>query len=204
MNKKVIISLVTVAIVVIVGICVAFAVFGNNDSKNETTSTTTATKATQVTTQAQTEQATEAPTQAQTEMATEAPAPQNEEDVEYEPVIPNVIGVWKSQDYPDLASVQVVNQAGNTIDIIITSLSNNEASKIATAKASVTLDVSAGSSSVSGSGTFEYTDSFGNSGTGIIGVNESVIALNITEEYNSGSTWGISNTSGKYLPPYSE
>ena len=207
MSKKFKLSLVAIAIIAIAGTCV-----GCSDSKTENTSTTVATttatqaqteKATEAPTQAQTEKATEAPEQNNAEQATQAPAPQNEDYDSPEPTIPNVVGVWKNKDYPDSASVEVVNQAGNTIDIIISSTSSN-ASHIATAKASVSLEVSPGSSSVTGSGTFDYTDSFGNSGTGIIGVNESAITLNITEEYNDNRGWGISKASGKYLPPYAE
>jgi hypothetical protein len=75
---------------------------------------------------------------------------------------------------------------------------NESHSKIATAKASVELDVWDDGTLVRGESEFEVTDSFGNSGKGTILVSENVIKI-IFDEFDNVNVWSIGNTSGDYI-----
>ncbi len=114
-------------------------------------------------------------------------------------VVPQLRTIWYHTNNPNGCTIEIENQNGNTLDLVICS-SNENATKIATAKVSVTLDdVYFDGAIVRGNGAFEYTDSFGNSGTGTLNVSENVIILVINEEYNAGRGFGISYNTGKYL-----
>lgn len=195
-NKKPLIALVAVLVVVVIGICIALAVFSGKDS-NDTTATTvpTTTKATETTTTAQLENTTvAAATQAQIESTAAPVTTQTQQDS----AIPNVAGTtWAHERLINNASIQVTNQSGNTIDFTIT-YNNENATKIAIAKVSTSLEVT-NNNPVTATGTFEYKDSFENTGTGTISVKENVITLVINEEYNNGSGWGIANVTGDYI-----
>lgn len=113
--------------------------------------------------------------------------------------IPQLKNIWCHARNPRGCTIRILSQDGNSFDMQICS-SNEDATKIATADVSVTLkDVYYDGSVVRGNGSFEYTDSFGNTGTGTINVSENVILMVINEGYNAGSLWGISNTTGKYI-----
>ncbi len=114
-------------------------------------------------------------------------------------VIPTLTGVWKHETHPNNCAIEVNMQCGNTLDMTI-SVANDRATKIALANVTVTLDkVYDDGVVIRGEGSFEYTDSFGNKGTGTASVSENVILLVINEEYNAGCGWGISYATGDYI-----
>lgn len=113
-------------------------------------------------------------------------------------VVPSVVGHWKHEVAPKGYSIMVNWQNGNTLGLTIEAVRGNYA-QIATADVSVTLDnVYNDGACVRGEGTFEYTDSFKNSGIGSISVSENVILL-VIEETNSVSSWGIAYATGEYI-----
>ncbi len=116
-----------------------------------------------------------------------------------EVVIPELRSTWYHSNNPTGCVIKVNNQNGNTLDLSV-SLSNENATKIALADINVTLsDVYYDGSIIRGEGSFNYTDSFGNEGTGGISVSENVIILVFDEEYNAGRGFGIANATGKFL-----
>lgn len=156
---------------------------------------------------------TQAPTQEPTTPQNEANnvekniAPDNNEsDIEYseneetedEVVLPQIRSVWYAENNPNGCSICINSQQGNTLNLTVSAV-RGKSSQIATSDITVTLDCEYDDSIVRGYGGFEYTDSFGNCGTGSISVSENVIILVINEEYNSGRGWGISHNTGKYL-----
>ncbi len=113
-------------------------------------------------------------------------------------VVPNVVGIWKPEHGSSGYSIVVNMQNGNELDFIITAIRGNNA-QIATADVRTTLDkVYHDGACVRGEGSFEYTDSFGNSGIGRISVSENAIVL-VVEETNSVSSWGIAFATGEYI-----
>ncbi|MBQ8057426.1 MAG: hypothetical protein IJ275_03720 [Ruminococcus sp.] len=145
------------------------------------------------------------PTVAQTQTETKVENTYVEEDtpvvqtkVEDDYDISVVNTCYRNMSNPDHCSIEINNQYGNTLDFTITS-SNENYSKIATANVSVTFDNVDEYGIPYGTSSFEYTDSFGSSGTGVIDFNSCRIILDINQEYNSGSPWNISNASGKFL-----
>ena len=85
-----------------------------------------------------------------------------------------------------------------SIDLLIESR-NESATKIATAKTSVTLDLTKDGNIVRGKSDFSFTDSFGNSGNGSISVCENVITIVIDELVDLGRGWSIGNATGDYI-----
>ena len=83
------------------------------------------------------------------------------------------------------------------MDLLISSVRGN-AAQIATFKITITVTPEMVGSTVRGTDTFEYTDSFSNTGECSVTVSENVITLIVTEETHSGS-WGISNATGDYI-----
>ncbi len=113
-------------------------------------------------------------------------------------VIPNVVGIWKHENRADGYSVVVNWQNGNELNFTITAIRGNYA-QIATADVTTTINnVYSDGACVRGEGTFDYTDSFGNSGIGRISVSENAIVL-VVEETNSTSSWGIAFATGEYI-----
>ena len=112
-------------------------------------------------------------------------------------VLPDLRGTWVLESNPLGRSVQVVKQDGNDLELLITAVRGN-ASQIATARVSVSLDPYFDGSVVRGTADFEYTDSFGNKGTGSVSASENVILLVINEEERV-SSWGIANSTGDYI-----
>ncbi len=200
-TKTALISLLSTLVVM----AMMFAMTGCNSS-NDKTAETKATTASTAATQAQTEKATTAETQAETQKATTAEKQdkaQDSQNSDNKLAISDVRGTWVLENAPNNCSVEVVNKAGNTIDIVITA-SNEGATKIATAKASLDIicngDLIDENGFSDGTGTFEYKDSFDNTGTGSIYVNSSVITIALTEDYNSGRGWGVApSANGKYV-----
>lgn len=111
--------------------------------------------------------------------------------------LPNVTGTWQHEKNP-YCTVQVLNQNGNKLDLLIESR-NESATKIATAKTSVTLDLTKDGNIVRGKSDFSFTDSFGNSGNGSISVCENVITIVIDELVDLGRGWSIGNATGEYI-----
>jgi hypothetical protein len=91
----------------------------------------------------------------------------------------DVTGTWQHAKNP-YCTVQVLNQNGNKLDLLIESR-NESATKIATAKTSVTLNLWKDGDIVRGESEFGFTDSFGNSGNGSISVSENKITVVINE-----------------------
>ncbi len=120
-----------------------------------------------------------------------------EDTTDNELTLPDVTGTWKHGNNINGCSVQIFNQDGNKIDFMIES-TNEDATKIATAKVSVELDLWHDGSVVRGESNFEVTDSFGNSGKGRISVSENVVTI-ILDDFTNVSSWGIGNTSGNYF-----
>lgn len=159
-------------------------------------------------TKKETEQPTQAQTKAQSEnksqtkTETNKPANNNTVDTQEtidEVVLPELRSTWYHNSNPTGCVIKVNNQNGNTLDLTV-SLSNENATKIALADINVTLsDVYYDGNIIRGEGSFNYTDSFGNEGTGGISVSENVIILVFDEEYNAGRGFGIANATGKYL-----
>lgn len=127
----------------------------------------------------------------------------NSDDTEQPPsdelVMPDITRTFVRTNDPSGSAIIVNSQNGNTLDITI-SISNENATKIAYTDVTVTLeDLYFDGSLVRGEGYFEYTDSFGNAGTGSVAVSKNVIILVINEEYNSGKGFGITYATGKYI-----
>ena len=113
-----------------------------------------------------------------------------------EVTIPDVTGTW-IHEYNPHCSIQVNNQCGNTLDLTIES-SNDSYTKIATAKVSVTLSTWKDDVAVRGNAGFNFTDSFGNVGSGHISVCENEIIL-VIDYINETNVWSIGNTTGEYI-----
>ena len=121
------------------------------------------------------------------------------EETDEQLVLPPLHSIWVHYNNPHGCTIEITNQNGNTLDFTICS-TNVNATKIATADVTVTLnEVYKDGDIIRGNGTFEYTDSFSNSGTGTLNISENAIILVINEEYNAGRGFGISNNTGKYL-----
>lgn len=149
-----------------------------------------------------TEPQTQAPTEIPTNPITDKSdnnsdeAEQTESD---ELVMPDITRTFVRTNDPSGSAIIVNSQNGNTLDMTI-SISNENATKIAYTNVTVTLDdLYFDGAVVRGEGYFEYTDSFGNAGTGSVAVSKNVIILVINEEYNSGRGFGITYATGKYI-----
>ena len=208
-NKKVIAVVISSLVAVLIIIGIVFAVTANSDNKTkETTATNVTEKATQAQTQAPTEAPTEAvaETQAPVVIETEAPVETVQEDADNEAddisneelIVPDVTGIWKNENYPSNYTVEIKNQNGNTMDITITAVRGN-AAQIATCDMTITVTPEMVGSTVRATDTFEFTDSFSNTGTCSITVSENVVTLIVTEGTNAGGNWGIFNATGDYL-----
>lgn len=151
-------------------------------------------------TQAETQPQTQTNTQQSKPVADKNTNPDSKQDKPVENlVIPQMRTLWYHSNNPNGCTIEITNQKGNTLSFTIC-CTNEKATKIATADVTVTLnDVYEDGSIVRGNGSFEYTDSFGNSGTGTLNVSENVILMVINEEHNAGRGFGISNSTGKYL-----
>ncbi len=113
------------------------------------------------------------------------------------PCFPDVTGLWDHESNPG-CSLQIVNQNGNDLDLVIESHNENY-TKIATAKVSVTLDTYMGKHGIVGTADFDYHDSFGSGGTGTITISEGVIHLEINKEYDPCAAWNITPATGVYV-----
>lgn len=206
-NKSIIISVLSVLVAMLM--VVSLAACGSKDDKKAET------KATELATQAETKIVTEAPTEAPTDAPaaeTQAPAVTEakaeadtdngdagvEAQSDDELVIPDVTGLWKNENNPNGCTIEVTSQDGNTLDMTITSVRGN-AAQIATFSIIVTVTPEMYGNIMRGEDSFEYTDSFGNTGNCIVSVSENVITLVVTEETNAGGNWGISNATGDYI-----
>ncbi len=203
-NRSIFISVLSVLVAMLM--VLSLAACGSKDDKNAET------KATELATQAETKIVTEAPTEAPTDAPTDAPAAEEtqaqadtddddagvEVQSDDELVVPDVTGLWKNENNLDGCTIEVTNQNGNTMDLAITSVRGN-AAQIATFNITVTLDTQMVGPSVRGEDSFEYTDSFGNTGNCTVSVSENVITLVVTEESNAGGNWGIANATGDYI-----
>ena len=111
----------------------------------------------------------------------------------------SVVGLcYRNLSNPDHCFLEITNQNGNTLDFTITS-SNGNNSHIATAKISVSFDNVDAVGVPCGVAEFEYTDSFGNSGTGVIDYNTARTILTINETDSANPVWSIANASGKFM-----
>ncbi len=105
-----------------------------------------------------------------------------------EQYIGNLTGIWQHTEYPGTI-VEVTAQSGNIIDLYIECV-NAKATRIATAEVyNVHL--------VNGTGTFDFTDSFGYSGTGVITFSGNSMTLTYSGVRGSGG-WSITGTGGKF------
>ncbi len=100
------------------------------------------------------------------------------EDNSYE--IPDVTGTWKNISN-DGCTIQVVNQSDNHVDLTIQCCSEN-ASKIATSRLSLDLETYTEGSETYGTAYFNYSDSFGGSGTGRIVFDGEIMTLELNEQ----------------------
>lgn len=105
---------------------------------------------------------------------------------------------YRNMSNPEHCFIEVTNQHGNTLDFKITS-SNGNYSHIATANISVSFDNVDELGVPYGVAEFEYVDSFGNSGTGVIDFNSVRTILTINETNKENPVWGIANASGKFI-----
>ena len=105
---------------------------------------------------------------------------------------------YRNMSNPEHCFIEVTNQHSNTLDFKITS-SNGNYSHIATANISVSFDNVDELGVPSGVAEFEYVDSFGNSGTGVIDFNSVRTILTINETNKENPVWGIANASGKFI-----
>ena len=112
-------------------------------------------------------------------------------------IFPDVTGTWKNETN-DGCTLQIVNQDGNDLDLVIESHNENY-TKIATAKVSVTLDTYNGKYGIVGTADFDYQDSFGSGGTGTIKISEGVIDLEINKEFDPCAAWNITPCTGRYV-----
>lgn len=130
----------------------------------------------------------------------------DEEDVHVEketteaglPILPDITRAWHHSNQPDQNIVTITNQDDNSFTLNIVSI-KDQASQVATADVPITLkNVHKNGSIVAGECKFEYTDSYGNKGYGVINVHEDAIILVIQEVFNTGASWSISNATGVY------
>lgn len=205
-NKSIFVSVLSVLVAMLM--VLSLAACGSKDDKKAET------KATELATQAETKIVTETPTDAPTDapaaetqapVVTEAQAADTdngdagvEAQSNDEIVIPDVTGLWKNENNPNGCTIEITRQDGNTLDMTITSVRGN-AAQIATFSITVTVTPEMYGNIVRGEDSFEYTDSFGNTGNCIVSVSENVITLIVTEESNGGGNWGISNATGDYI-----
>ena len=218
-NKAVIISLIIAVTVIVITflitlVAITFLITNNNNKETKTISTTEVTQhlteaPTEVPTEKETEPKTEAPTlkptQAPTQKPTQKTTPKpTEAPKPKELTIADVTGLWSHTEYSDNYTITVNNQDGNKLDLTICAVRGNGA-QIATCDVSVTVVVDAAggvgveSDNLSGRGTFKYTDSFSNKGSGEILVDKNSIELYIYESYSSNLNWGIGAATGTYI-----
>ncbi len=99
-------------------------------------------------------------------------------------------GGWERDQYPDFSEFVVYSQDGQTVSFIVVSY-NSTGTKIAS---SDIRDVELHG----GSGTFRFTDSWGNTGHGTITFDGDTMDLNIVVEYINNSLWALDQASGTY------
>ena len=195
-NRTLLISVLSILVAMLM--VLSLAACGSKDDK------TAETKATKVATEAVTEAETEVvlATEVDNVASTEAPANNDSDNgaeviSNDELVVPDVTGLWRNENNVKGCTIEISNQNGNTMDLLISSVRGN-AAQIATFKITITVTPEMVGSTVRGTDTFEYTDSFSNTGECSVTVSENVITLIVTEETHSGS-WGISNATGDYI-----
>ncbi len=183
MNKS--IACVLIAVLLVSSILGVSAAVKNNSANNDTVKST--------------QDSAVLPSEAESSAIADEETTLTQQTSAEELVIPTVTGTWKHEKFTSNCAIEVNMQCGNTLDMTIC-VSNDGATKIALSRVSVTLDeVYDDGAIIRGNGSFEYTDSFGNEGTGSVSVTENIILLVINEEYNAGRGWGISRATGDYL-----
>lgn len=120
--------------------------------------------------------------------------PENQQITDFDVKAPFMEGLWKHTE-KDHASVQVLNQDGNKADLVL-ECSNENYSKIATAKFSVEFTSYTTDNGIMSSAEFKYTDSFGSTGTGTITCDGVHMHLELKPDTNG--PWSIAPMSGDY------
>lgn len=98
----------------------------------------------------------------------------------------NYVGCWERNDFSDFV---VYDQEGQTISFIVVSYSSSARMASADIRR-VALN--------KGSGTFRFTDSWGNTGYGTISFDGSTMELDMVLEYINNSNWAVDQASGTY------
>lgn len=150
---------------------------------------------------------TEPPTQASTTTETSSKTDETDSTTQAVPteeptekmVMPELKKDWHKSDASHNANIEILKQDGNKLVLLISSVKNNDADQIAYTQVYVTLhNVYSTEGVIKGEGVFQYTDTFGNEGTGGISVSENEIILVMNKEY-SNEGWSVNNATGKYI-----
>ena len=106
--------------------------------------------------------------------------PENQQIFDHTLPCPELEGMWNSTTNGG-ASIQISNQNGNEADVTI-ELHNEDCTKISTATFSVAFLTDYNYDRIGAIGEFEYTDSFGGSGTGRIVFDGEIMTLELNEQ----------------------
>jgi len=101
--------------------------------------------------------------------------------------VPNYIGTWNHSAYSHY--VRVYEQNGNTIKLELNAI-RGEALSIATCEGTVTL--------VNGKGSFDFTDSFGNSGKCNVSIIDGTMTLGFEMDSNDINFWCVNAAAGTF------
>lgn len=113
--------------------------------------------------------------------------------------LPHLKHIWYDVHNPTNYSIHITHQDGNNLKLNII-CTEDVSTMVANAEVNVTLENVHKYGTKTGQGKFEYVDSVGNTGTGIINISEEAIVLVISEEttVDKETGWGIFGATGVY------
>ncbi|MBQ8539564.1 MAG: hypothetical protein IJ433_07920 [Ruminococcus sp.] len=121
--------------------------------------------------------------------------PENQQITDFEVTAAPMEGYWENVN-GGRANVQVLNLEGNNADLVL-ELSNENYTKIATAKVPVTFTTITTDTGFLSTADFEYCDSFGGTGTGTITSDGATMHLELNAE--TTGLWSVGFMSGDYV-----
>ena len=140
---------------------------------------------------------TKSPVQTPTQVTIQTPNADNN-DSDSPLILPDIRGVWEHEINPENCKVEITEQHGNDLELIIT-VANQKGTQVAISAVNVSLDnVWKQDDLIYGEGDFVYRDTFHNAGSGTIKVSKDSLTLNLTQGYNSNRGWNILRAIGEY------